>query len=57
MCFSQFPELILTSGPLHSDWLCQEGSSPGPQIIAPLFINFLFPVYTDMPSNSPCLHL
>lgn len=26
-CFSQFPELILTSGHLHLCFLCQEGSS------------------------------
>ena len=57
MCFSRFPELILTSGPLHLDLLCQEGSSPGPHIIVPLFIHFLFSVNTDTPSNSPCLHL
>lgn len=57
MCFSQFPELILTSGHLHLDLICQEGSSPGPQIIVPLFIHLLFSVNTDTPSNSPCLHL
>ena len=56
-CFSQFPELMLTSGPLHLNLFCQEGSSPSPQIIAALFIHFLFPVHTDTPSNSPYLHL